>query len=118
MKFVETWGKENTALYLDPPYVAETRSGDCYKHEMDDDHHRRLAAVVHGAVAQGAKVAISGYASALYDELFVGWRTVRHDVALHGARDGKGARRTEVLWCSYPETEALGYREKRQGTLF
>lgn len=78
VKFVETWGKENTALYLDPPYVAESRKCDCYEHEMDEDHHRRLATAMHGAVAQGAKVAISGYPSALYDGLFAGWRTVRH----------------------------------------
>lgn len=107
--FAETWGQSATAIYCDPPYVAESRRGDVYEHEMDAAHHRRLAAALHAAVVRGSRVAISGYPSALYDELFAGWRTVTHDVALHGTRDAKGARRTEVLWCSYPETEALGY---------
>ncbi len=108
-EFVDKWGQEATFIYCDPPYVPETRTGKTYEHEMTADDHRRLAASLHAAVARGSRVAISGYPSALYDELFAGWRVTSVDVPLYGARDAKGQRRTECLWMSYPETEALGY---------
>lgn len=90
---------------------------------MTDADHRRLAAAIHGAVARGAKVAISGYPSALYEELFAGWRRIDVDVPLYGARDTKGQRRTECLWMSYPEAESFvgieaAKRSLRQPSLF
>jgi DNA adenine methylase len=107
--FIEKWGQSVTFIYCDPPYAPETRTGKTYAHEMTTDDHRRLAAALRAAVDRGAHVAISGYPSALYDELFAGWRVTSVDVSLYGARDTKGQRRTECLWMSYPETEALGY---------
>ena len=74
---------------------------------MTDADHRRLAAACHGAVERGAKVAVSGYPSRLYEELFAGWRRIEVDVPLYGARDTKGQRRTECLWMSYPEAESF-----------
>lgn len=106
-EFVDKWGQSATFVYCDPPYVAASRTGTTYAHEMTDADHRRLAAACRGAVERGAKVAVSGYASALYDELFAGWRTIEVDVPLYGARDTKGQRRTEVLWMSYPEAESF-----------
>lgn len=103
-EFVDKWGHEGTMVYCDPPYVPESRKGKSYTHEMSADDHRRLAAALHRSVARGACVAVSGYPSSLYDDLYAGWRTVEVDVALHGARDTGGQRRTEVLWCSYPAT--------------
>ena len=92
---------------------------------MTDADHRRLAAAIHGAVYRGAKVAISGYPSALYDELFGGgrWRCVEREVALVGTRDATGMRRTECLWMSYPESESFvgveaAKRSLRQPSLF
>jgi len=122
-EFVAKWGQERTFVYCDAPYVSSTRTGTTYAHEMTDDDHRRLAAACRGAVERGAKVAVSGYPSALYDELFAGWRTVQVDVPLYGARDTKGQRRTEVLWMSYPEAESFAgieaaKRDARQPSLF
>ena len=111
-EFVERWGRETAFIYADPPYVHETRSfikaRKDYEHEMSETDHRRLAAALHIARDSGARCAISGYPSALYDELFAGWRVVEIDVASCAAR-GAATRRTEVLWCSYPATDALGY---------
>ncbi len=122
-EFVDKWGQSATFVYCDPPYVAASRTGTTYAHEMTDADHRRLAAACRGAVERGAKVAVSGYPSALYDELFAGWRTVQVDVPLYGARDTKGQRRTEVLWMSYPEAESFAgieaaKRDARQPSLF
>lgn len=123
--FVERWGLAATFVYCDPPYVAETRTGDGedYEHEMTEADHRRLATACRGAVEKGAKVAVSGYPSDLYRELFAGWREVVRDVPLHGARDPEGQRRTEVLWCSYPAAESFAgieaaKRDARQPSLF
>ena len=122
-EFIDKWGQRETMVYADPPYVTATRKGTTYAHEMTDADHRRLAVACHGAVERGAKVAVSGYPSALYDELFAGWRRVEVDVPLYGARDTKGQRRTECLWMSYPEAESFAgieaaKRNARQLSLF
>ena len=107
-EFIAKWGREGTMVYVDPPYVASTRKGDAYLHELNDDGHRRFAAACHGAVERGARVAVSGYPSALYDALYAGWRRINLDVALHGKRHSNGQRRTESLWMSYPASEEIG----------
>lgn len=107
-EFIAKWGREGTMVYVDPPYVASTRKGDAYLHELNDDGHRRFAAACHGAVERGARVAVSGYPSALYDALYAGWRRVDIDVALRGTRNASGQRRTESLWMSYPASEEIG----------
>lgn len=87
-----------TLTYCDPPYVHSTRGKSNgvlvkheYLHEMDEDAHAELAAVLHGCVGM---VVVSGYASDLYDcELYRGW----HRVTKASLADG-AAKRTEVLW--------------------
>lgn len=107
--FIDKWGQRGAMVYVDPPYVAATRkSRSDYLHELDDEGHRRFAVACHAAVARGAHVAVSGYPSALYNDLYAGWRRVDLDVALHGTRHAGGQRRTESLWLSYPATEELG----------
>lgn len=107
--FVDKWGQPGTMVYVDPPYVAATRKGARdYLHELDDAGHRRFAVACHGAVARGAKVCVSGYASDLYADLYAGWRRVDLDVALHGTRHASGQRRTESLWMSYPAADEIG----------
>lgn len=82
--------------YVDPPYVHSTRSArgagsiHCYKFEMSDEQHRALAVRL---VALKGAVIVSGYACALYEELFAGWDRIEKDTHGDGARD-----RTEVLW--------------------
>lgn len=89
----------DTLLYVDPPYPMSTRSsmrgagdvGRAYAHEMTDDDHRRLAAML---CRCAAAVVISGYPSALYDdELYRGW-----DRDERTARTDQGLERTEVAW--------------------
>lgn len=95
-------------VYADPPYVHDTRAKHlAYAHEMSDEQHRRLAGALHAAVARGARVALSGYLSALYDELYPSWRRVEMDVATTAARVAK-RRTTEVLWLSYPAEMEIG----------
>jgi DNA adenine methylase len=89
-----------TLHYCDPPYVHSTRTNwagkgarSGYAHEMDDEAHRSLAAVLRGL---RGKVIVSGYHSPLYDEMFEGWARVERKALADGAR-----KRTEVLWMNY-----------------
>jgi DNA adenine methylase len=80
-----------TLFYVDPPYVAATRDkGGDYRHEMTDDDHRRLAELLCGVEGM---VVLSGYPSALYDELYAGWVRIDRQAHADGARD-----RIECLW--------------------
>lgn len=80
-----------TLHYVDPPYVAESRdAGDDYRYEMTEDDHCKLAECLKSL--QGM-VILSGYPSALYDDLFSDWRKVSRDAHADGARN-----RTECLW--------------------
>lgn len=92
-----------TLHYVDPPYMAETRDkGADYRHELNDDAHRKLAAVLRGL---RGKVIVSGYPSDTYEEDFKGWRRVEREAQAERAR-----LRTEVLWMNYdaPDADLFG----------
>jgi DNA adenine methylase len=117
-EFVARWAHAGTFVYADPPYVASSRKGSQYAHEMSDVAHRALAAALHAAVERGARVAVSGYRSTLYAGLYKGWRRVEFTVDPKVGQKGraKGRTRTECLWMSYAATDELGYVP--QGELF
>jgi DNA adenine methylase len=100
LETVTEYGKDpETLLYVDPPYLGETRNwGNQYRHEMRDEaSHRELAAAL---LAARAAVVISGYPSPLYDELFAGWDRV--SMATRTTQAGVDSERTEVLWSNRP----------------
>ena len=77
--------------YVDPPYLPETRdAGTDYRHEMTVEDHIRLGEALRSL--KGA-VVVSGYPSALYNDIFRGWVRVERGAFADGA-----AQRTEVLW--------------------
>jgi DNA adenine methylase len=105
-KMDKTADGPRTLYYCDPPYVHSTRQAGshwrrAYKHEMTDDDHRELAAVLHRV--QGM-VIVSGYASELYEELYGDWRRVESTARIEGAQ-----ARTECLWLC-PRTSAAQQR--------
>lgn len=108
LEVIKQHDKADTLFYLDPPYVHSTRYPravwrDCYKFEMTDDQHRKLAQVLR--TAKG-KVIISGYSSALYDkELYPDWMRVEKSAHANGGKD-----RTEILWLN--EHAAGGVNQK------
>lgn len=82
-----------TLHYVDPPYVAATRSKGGfkrYRHEMTDADHEDLATCLKGLTGM---VVLSGYNSALYGELFAGWARSAKITLADGAKS-----RTEILW--------------------
>jgi DNA adenine methylase len=94
-----------TLHYCDPPYVHETRSatvtrsGKGYRHEMTADDHRELALRL--KTLRGM-VIVSGYAGALYEEIYSGWATSQRATKSDGGLD-----RTEVLWLNAAASRAL-----------
>ncbi|MGI5144812.1 DNA adenine methylase [Plantactinospora sp. CA-294935] len=99
---------DDALLYVDPPYLPETRNDrGAYQEEMTSDDHRSLAEALH---ALRAMVILSGYASPLYDELYADW--TRIDVGISRPTSNRAGRQgavgTETLWLNraFDETSA------------
>lgn len=97
IEVIQRQDKLGALHYVDPPYVHSTRSsrqggrgGMGYAHEMKDADHRELAAVLRGVRGM---VMLSGYRSALYDELYGDWARFEHK-----ASADMGQARIECLW--------------------
>lgn len=94
IKVIARYDTDESLFYVDPPYMAETRSRTwatrAYATEMDDEAHERLAEALH---AVRGYVVLSGYETPAYQRLYAGW-------AMEScyAIDGAGNRRKEVLW--------------------
>lgn len=84
-----------TFLYLDPPYLMNTRSsGEIYTHEMSEQQHIDLLETIRKIPCN---VMISGYCSVLYSKMLKGWRTFTYQATVRS-----GATRTEWCWCNFP----------------
>lgn len=96
---IEAYGRHSgVLLYVDPPYLAATRTSVQYRHEMPHAaEHRELAAALRDS---SAAVVLSGYASPLYDDLYDGW--YRHEIATVTTQGGQRGARREVLWSNRP----------------
>jgi len=89
----------HTLLYVDPPYLHETRTATrAYRHEMTEEQHRELLDVLMNCKS---KVMLSGYPSDLYDSLLTGWTRHTFDLPNNAAGGTKKRRMTEVLWCRF-----------------
>ncbi len=111
-RIIRIHDKEDALFYIDPPYVHDTRSTKVHGHhgytfEMTDEQHRSLAEVLHGVKGM---VILSGYACALYDDLYGDWKRVERKAFADGARP-----RTEVLWFN---DSAWIRKQKERGGLF
>jgi DNA adenine methylase len=103
LELIEAYGtSEKVLIYADPPYIAATRNGTNYLHEMQHEHdHEMLAAALRIC---RATVVLSGYHSPLYARLYGDWH-----VAIIAAGSGQGSvwkDRTEVLWSNRPFAQA------------
>ena len=88
-------------IYCDPSYLLSTRSSrHRYKHEYTEVEHKTLLLLLRDLAAAGAAVMVSGYPSALYDELLYDWRNLEFQVMT------RGGVRTEKLWFSFDASAA------------
>ncbi len=101
IEWLARWGSTlpvGAFVYCDPPYLAETRaSGKRYRHELTDEDHQRLLAIL---AYLPCLAMLSGYRSALYELL--GWRRLDFPAVTRG-----GWKATESLWMNYPVPAAL-----------
>lgn len=83
-------------LYVDPPYLAVTRSSSGYAAEFAraDQHMQLLAALKECK----ASVLLSGYPSELYEQELAGW----HRTAIRGSRNVNNASTPETIWSNRP----------------
>lgn len=83
----------DTLIYADPPYMMETRSGrELYDFEMDDQAHEALVTMLADA---RCIVMISGYRSALYDDV------LGHFTRLDYPAMTRRGQVTESLWMNF-----------------
>jgi len=108
---VGRYDRADALIYLDPPYLPETRSGKFYAHEMTVEQHRDLITRIRSL---SAMVILSGYHSPLYDRLLQGWECV--DIP---SRTDGGAAKTEALWINPAASRSLDRaRSQTQITMF
>jgi DNA adenine methylase len=80
-----------TLIYADPPYLSTVRDrGTDYRHEFTEQDHIELARMLHHAKGP---VILSGYHSALYNDLYKGWAVYEHKT-----RTMQNSPRLEVIW--------------------
>lgn len=86
-------------LYLDPPYLPSTRvSPRVYAREMTVADH---VAMLKLCAVSRAKIVLSGYPSALYDEMLPGWFRATKILANNASQVDEKPRVTECLWINY-----------------
>jgi DNA adenine methylase len=84
-----------TLFFVDPPYVGSTRDkGTTYRHEMSDAQHIALLMQLRSI---SGRAMVTGYPSALYDDLLHDWKRLERR---HYAKGSMTTPRTEVLWIS------------------
>ena len=114
-RYVPVWKEKGfkAFVYLDPPYMPETRRNGSYRFEFTEKQHEELIEVI--KKEQGVKIMLSGYPSQLYEELErFGWHKICWNVACHavgrtrhtgiqgeGATFKKGQRRIDCVWMNY-----------------
>lgn len=93
LEVIGRFDSENVFMYLDPPYILDTRNGKQYAFEMSDADHAKLLETICNT---SAKVMISGYENSLYEEFLAGWKKV-----VFPSKSAYGGKRAEVIWMNY-----------------
>lgn len=99
IELIETFNETDTLVYVDPPYLPETReSNNVYKHEMTIDDHIALSDVLNGFKG---KALVSGYPSRLYNKLYKSWKCEKKKMANHSSQQKTKPIKLELLWKNY-----------------
>jgi DNA adenine methylase len=102
LEVIARYDSLTTLFYVDPPYVMSTRPGGTqYSNELSDKDHEGLAEVLHRCKGF---VAVSGYDSGLYRDLYADWHMHTARARVSFASQNRSLRQ-EVLWTNYnPKT--------------
>ena len=94
LKLIKDMHRENTFIYIDPPYMQDTRvKKKQYAHEMTDEQHMKLLQIVKES---DCKIMISAYENELYNTELMGWRKEHKSTTAECSR-----RRVETLYMNY-----------------
>lgn len=108
LKLIEKYNNPEVLMYLDPPYLRDTRhSNRLYQHELSDDAHKRLLQLI---IESKAKIVLSSYDSELYSQALKGWykfttetRTTSSEVVV------------ECIWTNYePPCKQITFFEESE----
>lgn len=100
-EILDNWNHPECLLYLDPPYLKETRAKgatEVYFHEMSNVDHTRM---LDACLASKAKIIVSGYTSALYSEKLDNWHCFHKDMVNHSSQAKTKKVKRECLWKNY-----------------
>lgn len=100
IEFVENYQPKNTTLlYLDPPYMPETRTSNAkYDFEMTVEDHMRLLKAIKN-LPSGVFAILSGYKNKLYEQQLSGWWSKDFQAMT------RGGVRTETVWCNFKPSD-------------
>lgn len=108
VEVMEWFNNRKVLIYLDPPYLLETRHEKQYRCEMDRKDHIALLAT---AKAHKGPVLISGYESDLYNDMLQGW--YREETTCYSRAHRK---KKEILWMNFePEGRQMSITEMMGG---
>lgn len=93
---------DSVLIYVDPPYMLETRHGKQYRCEMNDRQHVKLLEILK---AHKGPVILSGYETDLYSDMLKDWHKEYKDSYTQGM-----SKKTEVLYMNFePEKQLCLY---------
>lgn len=98
LEVIRTQDGEETLFYLDPPYMANTRTAkDVYEHEMTTEQHAELLRVLEKIKG---KFLLSGYRNSLYNckAETAGWSRVDFELPNNSAGGKEKRRMVESIW--------------------
>lgn len=93
IELLKRYDTSDVFIYMDPPYLLDTRKTYLYKHEMKDSDHRKMLDVIQN---HPGKILLSGYENELYNKVLKGWNKDSKRTLAEG-----GMERTETLWFNY-----------------
>jgi len=101
LEFIEKYDFSGNLIYIDPPYLKETRSTskDFYEHELSYEDHEKL---VKRIAVCNAKVLISGYKSDLYQNHLKKFNFHEFkEENVSSSRNSSSRKTTECIWYNY-----------------
>ena len=93
LDLIKKFNYDNVLIYADPPYLLNTRGWKQYRHEMNEQEHLDLLAVL---TKHKGKIILSGYPSEMYDRELKGWNKIQKK-----SYNRNSDPRTAVLWCNF-----------------
>lgn len=99
IEIIKQLSSKNTFLYLDPPYLPETRSAkQIYDFEMTKKDHMELSKVL---IKFKGFWMLSGYESELYNSLFKKFTCHKKNIVNHSSQTKNKQIKTECVWINY-----------------